>query len=211
MSNLSVKNRVKLINSKFVGSTKGFNNLPRYQPQNENNNTWNVNNVEIPENFYVSPPNSPTGLNSPISVASNVGSVASVAPSPDTLIEEDPVNIYVPPPQHNYAANIASWKSRNTSKNKKYKTRSNYNANNRAQLRAQLAEIKPSLLGYSNAGEEHSTQYWQNKRLANAAVKVKPVEKAPSKWAPVPTGKLVRTRKNRRNGRKSRKNRNGRK
>jgi hypothetical protein len=124
MSNLSVKNRVKLINNKFVGSTKGFNNLPMYQKNNNTNNTWNVDDV-IPENFYVSPPNSPTGLNSPMSVASNVGSVGSFAPPAAAAAVaasmEDPV-------EHNYSANIAAWKSRNTTKNKKYKTRANYNS-----------------------------------------------------------------------------------
>jgi len=201
MSNLSVKNRVKLINNKFVGSTKGFNNLPRYQKNNNTNNTWNVNDV-IPENFYVSPPNSPTGLNSPISVASNVGSVESfVAPAPAAVAAaavsmEDPV-------EHNYSANIAAWKSRNTTKNKKYKTRANYNSKSNANLKAQLAQLSQQTL-YNTSGEEHSAQYWQNKRAANAAkVSAKPATKAPSKWGPVPTGKLIRTRKNR----KSRKNR----
>jgi len=206
MSNLSVKNRVKLINSKFVGSTKGFNNLPMYQKNNNTNNTWNVNNV-IPENFYVSPPNSPTGLNSPVSVASNVGSIGSFAPAAPAAVAaaaEDPVNVYMPPVEHNYAANIAAWKSRNTTKNKKYKTRANYNSKNRANLKAQLAQLSQHTAHYNNSGEEHSAQYWQNKRAANAASKAAtPSAKTVSKWAPVPTGKLIRTRKNR----KSRKNR----
>jgi hypothetical protein len=46
----------------------------------------------------------------------------------------DPVHVneYVPIAEHNYAANIAAWKTRNTTKNKTYKTRANYNANSRA-------------------------------------------------------------------------------
>ena len=203
MSNLSVKNKVKLINSKFVGGPRGFNNLPQYQPL-----PLSLSNNLIPENLYVSPPNSPTGVNNSASVASNIGSVSSLAPyteaptvDPTVAPIEDVVNEYIPVVQHNYNANIAAWKNRNTLKNKKYKTRANDNAANQAKLRAQLAQASLHSLAYNN-GEEHSSQYWQNKRAANTAV-VKPVVKTVSKWAPVKTGTFRRrNRKSRRNGRK---------
>jgi len=203
MSNLSVKNRVKLFNLGMVGSKKGFNNLVSYQaPKNSYTNNYknsytnnyknSYTNDEIPENFYVSPPNSPTGLNNTGSVASNVGSVESfTAP---VAVEEDPVN-YMRPVEHNYSSNIAAWSSRNTTKNKKYKTRANYNSKNNANLKAKLALLSQQTPRYNISGEEHSAQYWQNKRAANAAAKVvvKPTAK---KWT-------VKMRKNR----KSRKNR----
>jgi hypothetical protein len=200
MSNLSVKNRVKLFNLGMVGSKKGFNNLVSYQaPKNSYTNNYknSYTNDEIPENFYVSPPNSPTGLNNTGSVASNVGSVESfTAP---VAVEEDPVN-YMRPVEHNYSSNIAAWSSRNTTKNKKYKTRANYNSKNNANLKAKLALLSQQTPHYNTSGEEHSAQYWQNKRAANAAAKV--VVK------PASTGKkwTVKMRKNRKS-RKSRKNR----
>ena len=131
-------------------------------------------------------------MNNTGSVASNVGSVESfTAP---VAVEEDPVN-YMHPVEHNYSSNIAAWSSRNTTKNKKYKTRANYNSKNNANLKAKLALLSQQTPHYNISGEEHSAQYWQNKRAANAAAKVvvKPTAK---KWT-------VKMRKNR----KSRKNR----
>ena len=208
MSNLSVKNRVKLFNSGMVGKTKAFNNLPMYQPRN--NNTWNLND-EITENFYVSPPNSP------ISIASNVGSLESNgsmnAPmnAPMNTAMNTPMNTamnFSAPKGNIYNQKIAAWKNRNTSKNKQYKTRANYNAKNQANLTAKLALLSQSSNHPNLSGEEHSTQYWQNKRAANALLtkSVAPTTKT-YKWA-VPG---MKSRKNRKANRKSRKNRKDRK
>jgi hypothetical protein len=176
------------------------------------NNTWNVNNDEIPDDFYVSEPSSP------MSVASNIGSVTSNRNRFNTRRANqfkknfnkrwnnehpsDPVhvNTYVPLTKkmnNTYSNMISKWKARNTSMNKAYKTRANYNANSKAQLRAQLAQATSQAPRYNN-GEEHSAQYWQNKRAA-AATKAAPSTKTVSKWGTVPSGKLIRTRKNRKN------------
>jgi hypothetical protein len=136
-----------------------------------NNNTWNVNNdEEIPANLYVSPPSSP------MSVASNVGSMATLTGrnlanakhsakfkqnfNRRWAIEHpsDPVHVneYVPltkKTNNTYANMIAKWKARNTSKNKKYKTRAEYNANDRAELSAAVspvAEAPSSNFSFSN-------------------------------------------------------------
>jgi hypothetical protein len=136
-----------------------------------NNNSWNLNNDdEIPENLYVSPPGSP------MSVASNVGSMATLtgrnlfnakhsAKFKQNFNKRwanehpsDPVHVneYVPltkKTNNTYANMIAKWKARNTSKNKKYKTRAEYNANDRAELSAAVspvAEAPSSNFSFSN-------------------------------------------------------------
>ena len=178
------------------------------------NNTWNLNNDdELPDNLYVSPPSSPMP-DAPLSGRNSFNAIRvnkfkkNFNKRWNNEHPSDPVHVneYVPIAEHNYAANIAAWKTRNTTKNKTYKTRANYNANSRANLRAQLAQINPTPLNHNNSAEVHSAQYWQNKRAANAAAQVKAAVKAPPKWATVSTGKLIRSRKNRKS-RKSRKNR----
>jgi hypothetical protein len=58
LNSLRVKNRVKLMNSRIVGSTRGFNNLPLQTNNSNNENPMNI-----------------SGSNSPMSIASNVGSL----------------------------------------------------------------------------------------------------------------------------------------
>lgn len=141
MSSLSVKNRVKLFNSKFVGSTKGFNNLPQFQSRknNNNNNMWTLNNNnDIPNNLFVSPPGSPTGLNNSMSVASNVGSVASIVPSIGVATVAAPMNV----PAASAAAAAAPVDPYAMSANKmaKYKAKWNkINANKKAAANAKAA------------------------------------------------------------------------
>lgn len=179
-----------------------------------NNNTWNLNNNdEIPDNLYVSPPGSP------ISVETLTGRNSFNAKGVNKFKKNfnkrwnnehpsDPVHVneYVSLTKKSnnaYANMIAKWKARNTTKNKAYKTRANYNANSQAQLYSQLAQLNPTSY---NSSDEHSAQYWQNKRAANVSAQAKAAVKAPPKWATVSTGKLIRTRKNRKS-RKSRKSR----
>jgi hypothetical protein len=58
LNSLRVKNRVKIMNSRIVGSTRGFNNLPLQTNNLNNENPMNI-----------------SGSNSPMSIASNVGSL----------------------------------------------------------------------------------------------------------------------------------------
>lgn len=76
-----------------------------------------------------------------------------------------------------------------------------------------LKALQETIPPYQNMGEEHSAQYWQNKRASASASATAPV--ARSKWAvpkanylPGPRG--PHTRKNRKSTRKSRKNRKNR-
>ena len=214
MSNLSVKNRVKLFNSGMVGKTKGFNAFQfNEDPINTAVNTSSIRsfNNEIPENLYVSPPNSPMpdvyniylqGLNSPMNSSINGSMNSSINGSMNSGMNA-PMN-FSAPKGNIYNQKIASWKNRNTSKNKQYKTRANYNAKNQANLTAKLALLSQSSNHPNLSGEEHSTQYWQNKRAANALLtkSVAPTAKT-YKWT-VPG---MKSRKNRKANRKSRKNR----
>jgi hypothetical protein len=230
MSNLSVKEKAALIQSGF---SKGFNTLNNNAGSpmtSANNDRWNNNNNkgnnfnnvlsangEIPNNLFVSPSRTPNGVNN------NARSVASsfAAPSAAAVVAEPalalapaapsiaaaPVSASANKAPNAYANMIAKWKARNTSKNKIYKTRANYNANNQAKLRSQLAQTMSSGPHYNNGGEEHSTQYWENKRAANKA-KGKVVAQPHSKWATVQTahGGLRKSRRNRRKTRKNRRN-----
>jgi len=91
MTNLSVKNRVKLMNLGIVGNTRGFNNLPlkrkslnslrvknRVKLMNSGivGSTRGFNNLPLQTNNSNNEnPMNISGSNSPTSVASNVGSL----------------------------------------------------------------------------------------------------------------------------------------
>ena len=104
-----------------------------------NNNTWNVNNDdEIPKNLYVSAPSSPMPNAGYVSSSRNRSNAKGVNKFKRNFNKSwanehpsDPVhvNAYVPETKTNttYANMIAKWKARNTTKNKKYKSRANYN------------------------------------------------------------------------------------